>query len=96
MVEQCPLTSDLDGPGFTRFTTVRNVEREGTRTLLVQVQPCDERGGCTPHFRSYLLLAQHADGVTQASFTWAEDGDPVDEAGRLLDALADQLARAAS
>lgn len=92
-VEQCPQAPAVEGEGVTRFEVVGQGGVDGSRTLLVQVQPCGTENMCTAHFRSYLMLAQDGDGLTQVFYGLSEDGDPFDAAKDVLDAVAAQLVR---
>jgi hypothetical protein len=94
-VAACPEAPAVEGPGALRYSVVGLGGVDGARTALVEVQPCGDAGDCTAHFRSYLMVAQHADGLTLAFYGLAEDGDPVEAAKDLLDVVAAQLARTA-
>jgi hypothetical protein len=97
-VERCPSAPAVEGPeGYTsRFTAVDRSAEQGGQQLLVQVQPCDDQGACTAHFRTYLFVAQATDGLTAVAYGIGEDGDPVEDASALLDAAAKALSAAVS
>jgi hypothetical protein len=96
-VERCPVApAPASPPGHVeRYAVVAEPAVPGARAALVQVQPCDDSGACPAQFRSYLLLAHAADGLTTAAYALAEDGDPRDAAEALLAALAERLASTA-
>lgn len=94
-VQECPQAPGLDGPDgdVTRFEVAGQGAVDGARTLLVQLRTCHPEHGCLDSYRSYLMLVQHGDGLTDAYYGLGEDGDPADFAAALLDAVAQQLVR---
>lgn len=95
-VADCPEAPAVEGGGVFRYEVAGSGVVDGARTLLVQLQPCGEQGDCTSQVRSYLMLAQTGDGLTLAFYGLSEDGDPLDAAAALLDAVAAQLNAATS
>jgi hypothetical protein len=92
-VAACPQAPAQDGPagGTLRYEVVDRGDGQGVRTALVRLQPCSAEGGCADTYRSYVLLAQSAAGLTAAYYGQGEDGDPRPAATALLGAVADRL-----
>lgn len=78
----------------TRLEVAGHGGVDGSRTLLVRATPCSGAAGCVDSQRSYFLLAQVGNGLTDASYGLGADGGPEQFAAVLLDAVATQLVRA--
>jgi hypothetical protein len=92
-VADCPQAPAVEGPaGSTlRYEVVERSDDDGVRSALVQLRPCTADAGCLDTYRSYVLLAQSADGLTAAFYGLGEDGDPRQAGQSLLEAVADRL-----
>lgn len=90
---RCPQAPADDGGTF--HYAVEQTSGGGTdRTALVSVENCAPEG-CLSGYRSFVLLAQSADGVSEVHYGVSEDSSPQDMAARLLGASADALRAAA-
>jgi hypothetical protein len=78
------IRSELIGPGDPP---------SGDRLLIRRI-PCQE-GSCTEHFASYVMVVREADALTVVGYAIAEDGDPLEQAGRLAIAVHEHLRRVA-
>lgn len=88
---RCSEVQDPNGPaGSTiRSAIVESGGQEADR-LLVRRVPCQD-GVCADQWSTYVMLARAGDALVVAGYTIAEDGDPREEAERLLLALHDHL-----
>ena len=91
-VQRCPSAPAPDSPPDHRVESSLLVE--GSSRLLVRRRACAP--ACTDLATTYALVASAGRGVTVATYATAEDGDPVEAARALLDAVTAQLARAAA
>ena len=90
-VERCPSApAEMSPPDHTVQSSLLT---EGSARLLVRQRACAPT--CNDLYTTYALVAQAGRGVTVATYAVGEDGDPVDAARALLDAVAARLAEAA-
>jgi hypothetical protein len=82
--EGSTIRSELIGPGDAP---------SGDR-LLVRRLPCQE-DTCTDHFATYVMVVREADALTVVGYAIAEDGDPLEQAGRIVGAVHEHLRRVA-
>lgn len=90
---RCPQQPADDGGSF-RYAVEQTSGEDRNRTALVSAEQCAPEG-CVSGYRSYVLLVQSGDGISEVYYGVSEDSTPKDMAARLLDASADALRAAA-